>query len=232
MGHAGEFTQLEISEVLNPDPDAGSEDSEYQAQGTSRRPQQKQTEQGENGRHTVEKDHHLAVRESVLQKFVMDVLGVGGKDGASADQAAQNGEGGLENRKSEGNYRNGDGDDGGSLLGAFEGEGAQQKSDEEAAGVSQEDGRRIEVEAEESEDGAGERDGHHGDEGVSVEQRDNEGHQRREQGRACGKAIQAIDQVKSVGDGEDPQNGEGQAHEPGKLMGSEQNRDVDDAEAA
>ena len=54
--------------------------------------------------------------EAVLQEFVMDVFAVGGEDGASADQAAKNGERGFENRQSEGNHRNGDRHDGRSFL--------------------------------------------------------------------------------------------------------------------
>ena len=111
---------------------------------------------------------------------------------------------------------------------AGEGERAQKKSDEEAAGVSQKNGRGIEVVAQEAEDGACERDGHHGDEGISGQQCDDESDQRGEQGGAGRQAIKAIDEIEGIGDGENPQNRERQPDEPGQLMFAKQHRNIDE----
>ena len=168
----------------------------------------------------------------MLQKFVMDVFAVGGEDGASADQAANDGERRFQNRQAERHDRDGDGDNGGSFLRAFERQGAEHESDEEAAGVSQEDRGGIEVEAQEAEDRAGQGDGHHRDQRRSAQQGHDESDQSREQGGAGGETIEAVNQVEGVGDGQDPQNGDGPSDEPGQLVIAEDDRDIDDPQAA
>ena len=82
----------------------------------------------------------------------MDVLAVGGEDGASADEAANDGENRFKNRQAEGDDGDRDGDDCGRLLRTVEGKGAEEEADEKAAGIAQKDGRGIEVVAQESED--------------------------------------------------------------------------------
>ncbi len=63
---------------------------------------------------------------------------------------------------------NGNRDNGGSFLGTSESQRAQYKADEKTAQISQKNGCWIEVVAQEAEDGAGERDGHHRQQGGSV----------------------------------------------------------------
>ena len=92
---------------------------------------------------------------AVLQKLVMDVLAIGGEDRAPADQAANDGEHRLQNGEAKRYDRNRHGDDRGGLLSSMQGKSTQQKSDEQAAGVTKENGRRIEVESEESQDCSG-----------------------------------------------------------------------------
>ena len=168
----------------------------------------------------------------MLQKLVVDVLAVGGEDGASADQAADDGERRLQNWQAERNYRDRDGDDGGRFLRAFESQGAEHKSDEEAAGVAQENRGRIEVVTQEAEDRAGQGDGHDRDQRRPIQQRDDEGHQSREQGGSGGQAVEAVDQVERVGDGENPENGDGQSNDTRATVIAENDGDIDDPQAA
>ena len=56
----------------------------------------------------------------MLQELVVNVLAIGGEDGTSADEAADDGEGRFENRQAERNYWDGDGDDGRGFLRSFE----------------------------------------------------------------------------------------------------------------
>lgn len=96
----------------------------------------------------------------MLQELVMDVLVIGGEDGASADEAADNRESRFKNRQSERDDGDGYGNDRGSLLRTIEGEGTEQEPDKQAAGITQEDGCRIEVVTQKSEDGARQSYGH------------------------------------------------------------------------
>ncbi len=103
LGDATEFTQLEIAEALDADPDADLKHSENQAQRAAGGPEQKQAEHGEHGGNAVQHDYDLAMSEAMLQQLVMDMLAIGSKYGAAADQAPENGERGFENRQAEGN---------------------------------------------------------------------------------------------------------------------------------
>src|SRR5215475_8243264 len=90
----------------------------------------------------------------------MDVLAIGGKDRAAANETADDREDSFQNRQAEGNNRDRNGDEGGSLLRAVESEGAEKEPDKEAAGISEKDGGGVEVEAKKSDDRAGEGDSH------------------------------------------------------------------------
>ncbi len=107
---------------------------------------------------------------AVLQQLVVNVLAVGGKHGAAADQTPHDRERRLEDRQSEGDDRNRYGHaDGGRLLRSSQRECTQHKTNEQAAGVTQEDGSGIEVEAQESENRAGQADGHERDQRLTVQ---------------------------------------------------------------
>ena len=116
----------------------------------------------------------------------MDVLAVGGEDGASADEAADDGESRLKNRQAEGDDGNRDGNDGGRLLRTVEREGAKEEPNKEAAGIAEEDGRGIEVVAQESKNGSRESDGHHFDQRGTMQERDCEDDHRGEQSGSGG----------------------------------------------
>jgi hypothetical protein len=120
LSDATEFTQFEIAEALDADPDTDSKHSENQAQRAARRPEQKQAEHGEHGGDSVKHNYDLAMSEAVLQQLVMDMLAIGSKYGAAADQAPENGKRGFENRQAEGNHGNGNCNNGGSFLGTSE----------------------------------------------------------------------------------------------------------------
>ncbi len=70
----------------------------------------------------------------------------------------------------------------GAFCAPFNAKRTQHKADEETAAVAQENGRGIEVEAQESEDRAGEGDRHHRDQRRPIEKSHDKGDQSREQG--------------------------------------------------
>ena len=76
-------------------------------------------------------------------------------------------------------------------------------------------------------DRSGERDGHYGDQRGTIQERDHESYQRREKRRPGGQAIETIDEVECVGDGQDPQNGEGPSHVPRQMVIAKNNWDID-----
>ena len=109
---------------------------------------------------------------------------------------------------------------------------AQDETDEEAAGVAQKNGCGIEGEAQKTENRACQGNGHHRDQRRPIKKGHHKNHQSREQGGTGGQTIEAIDQIKCVGDGQNPQNRAGQSNKPGQIVVAEQHRDVDDPQAA
>ena len=63
-------------------------------------------------------------------------------------------------------------------------------------------------------------------------QRDYKRHEGGEQGGTGRQTVEAVDQVEGVGDGQDPQNRERQAHEPWQLMLAEEHGDIENAKTA
>ncbi len=229
---AGQFTEFEIAEVLNADPDSDTQHGEHETEGTSGRPQQEQAEHGETGRNCVKNNHDLAVSHSMLQELVMDVLTVGGEHGSSADEAADDREHCLENRQAERHDRDRDGNDGWRFLRTIESQGAQEKSYEQAARITQEYGRRIEVVAQKSQDGACKSDGHDFDQRGAVQERDCEDDHRGEQSGSGGQAVEAVDQVKGIGDCQNPDDRGSETNVPGEDTVAQQDGDIHDAETA
>src|SRR6202453_972100 len=106
MGHTSQFAQLRITQPLYANPDTSSHHGKNQAKRTAGWPKQKQAEKRADGGHSLKNDHHLPVREAMLQKFVMNMFAVGSEYRTPADQPPQNGKRCLQNRQSEGNYWN------------------------------------------------------------------------------------------------------------------------------
>src|SRR5215472_17462818 len=91
------------------------------------------------------------MREPQLQQLVMDVLAVRSKNRATADQAAKYRERGFQDGKSEGNHGDRHRNHGRRFLGAFQRQCTQEKTDEQASGVAEENRSRVEVKTQKSE---------------------------------------------------------------------------------
>ena len=134
----------------------------------------------------------------------------------------------FQNRQSERNHRDGHGHERRRFLRSRQSQRAEHETDEQAARVTQENRGRIEVEAKESQDGAGEGHAHQGVQPGMIDQGDDKKHHRRKQGRSGGQTIQAIDQIEGVGDRNHPQHREGQPDKPGQRVVEDQ-RQIENA---
>src|ERR1700756_1021141 len=168
----------------------------------------------------------------MLQELVMDVLTVGGEDGSSTDEAADDREHCLENRQAEGDDGNRDGYDGRRLLRTIECKGAEQETNQQAARVTQKDGRRIEVVAQKSQNRACEGDGHDFDQRGAMQKRHRENDHRGEQSGSGGQAVETVDQVKGIGDGQNPDDRDSKTNVPGEDTVAQQDGDIHDSQTA
>src|SRR6266853_1899554 len=82
----------------------------------------------------------------------MDVLTIGRKYWSAADEAPQHRESRLKDRQPEGDNGNSYSYGRRRLLGAHQCQGTEHKSDEQATAVTKEDGCRIEIETQKTED--------------------------------------------------------------------------------
>lgn len=92
---------------------------------------------------------------------------VGAEDGLAAEEAAGDGEGGIEEGNGEGNQGGGHAEKGGSFGRPHDAEAAEQEADSEAAAVAHEDGGGIEVVGQEAEEGAEEGRGEQGESDIA-----------------------------------------------------------------
>src|SRR6266478_37277 len=159
LGEPSEFPKLEISQVLHTNPYPCAQNGQNQAKRTSRGPKQEQAEQSENGRHCIQHDHDLAMRQPTLEKLVMDVLTIGGEHRSTADKTTQHRKNRLQNWKAKRDHRNGNGKDRRRFLGALQGKCTQDETNEQAPAVTEKDRCRIKVKPEESDDRARQCDG-------------------------------------------------------------------------
>src|SRR5678816_2083223 len=162
----------------------------------------------------------------------MNVLAIGGEDGTAANETPRDRKSGLEDWQTEGNDWNCNRDNGGSFLRSLKSQSAQHEPDEQAAAVAKKNCRRIEVEAEKSQNGARKGNRHQGYQRRTAQQRNYKDDHGREQSGAGREAIQAIDEVESIRNGQHPQDGQRQSYEPREIVASEQYGQVENAKAA
>ena len=92
----------------------------------------------------------------------------------------------------------------------FHADDCEQETHEECAGVTHEDGRRIEVVAKEPKAGARQGDGKAANEDLPVHRGDGEEAHGGDCGCAGGEAIHVVEKVDGIGDPDHPQAGQGQ----------------------
>ena len=84
----------------------------------------------------------------------MDVLAIRGEHWLAADQSTKDRKCRLQNGQTERDHRDGDGDDGRSLLSTLQRESAQHEPYKQASAIAEKNGCRAEVESEESNNSA------------------------------------------------------------------------------
>ncbi len=162
----------------------------------------------------------------------MDVFAVSGKYRPPADETAHHRKSRLQYGKPERDHGNGDGHDGGRLLHALQRQRAEHEAHEQTSAVPQKNSCGIEVEAQETENRARQDQGHDRHKRGVADQRNHEDHQGGKQRGTSRQSVQSINQVKGVGDTQDPQNGEWKPHKPGKMVPAEQDRQIQNAQSA
>src|SRR5436305_10629006 len=113
----------------------------------------------------------------------MDVIGIAAEQRAMSYCAAEERERDVKNRQTESQQRYGDSRNCGSAVGDGDGQGTQQETDEEAAGIAHKDACGMAIEREEPNDGADESNDKKSDQAVVTnqcsDQDGNRGNQRR-----------------------------------------------------
>jgi len=157
---------------------------------------------------SVEREGDPTGGEASLEKAVMDVAAVGGEDGLPSQEPSSHDEGGIEKRDEERQERGGHPQDGGGFLAPENAVAAEQETEEEAAGVSQEDRGRTEVVAQESEECTDQGRSGKGERNVGLEERGDQHGGSSEDPETGGEAIDAIDQIERIGTKNEPPDGQ------------------------
>src|ERR1700677_540318 len=123
----------------------------------------------------------------------MDMAAVAGEDGLAAQEPSNHDERGIEQRDEEGQERSGHAQEGGGFLTPDDAVAAEQETQEEAARIAEEDGSRVKVVAQESEEGADQGRGGKGQRNVGLEQRGDQHGSGGEKPETGGQTIHAVD---------------------------------------
>src|SRR5437762_13559953 len=89
----------------------------------------------------------------------------------------------------------------------------QDKSQEKAAGIAQENRGRRKIKSQESQQSTSQRDGQNATKVVTLDQRNHKDGKGNEEGDTRSQAIQSVNKVKGVGHCYDPEHSDGQAQE-------------------
>ena len=156
---------------------------------------------GEDGGPGVDDQHGLALREALVEQAVVHVPAVGLLDGLVVEGAADNGTRRVDN----GHARDHDGHcqrrDARETRRAHEADDAKRRSQEQGAGVTHKDARRVEIVEEEGDAHGDEHDGHEGRVVAHEGHREDEKTAGADTGDAGSKAVEAVDEVDYVGEG-------------------------------
>ena len=144
----------------------------------------------------------------------MQVLLIAAEERMAAEQAAECGDGDLEQRQPENQQGNSQRDHHRPFLGADNGERSQDQAGGETARVSKVDARRVEIMGQETEHGPGHSGGHGSYEDIASHRRQQEKRNTGEKAGTSGQAVQTINQVEGIGHGHQPKNSERQAEPP------------------
>lgn len=142
---------------------------------------------------------------------VMDVFCVGAENGHAADGAANDGEGGVEDRNAEGDEDDEEGRDDGAFVVAHQGDGSDEEADEIGAAIAEEDFGWGEIEDEETREGTAHDHGDENDIRFLSEVTDEGEGEAEEHAEASGETVHAIDEIDDVGDGDEPEESDGEA---------------------
>src|SRR5947209_12846000 len=135
------------------------------------------------------------------------------KQGPTAQKTAHDGKRSIEHRQAEGYKRYYDGKQRRTLLRGVNGQGCQDKSQEKAAGIAQENRGRRKIKSQESEQRTGQCDGQNANKVVTLDQRNHKDRKGNEEGDTRGQAVQSVNKVERIGHRNDPEHSEDQAQE-------------------
>src|SRR5260370_3166565 len=200
--HTAGDSKFNVAEVLDPYPGGGAEQDQDEAD--VRRPHGTERQDGKKAGNSVQGEGDLARSESLVEQAVVNMTAVGGEDGLLAEEAADDGQGGVQQRDGQGDHGRGHAEDSGRLFAPQDSIASQQEADQQAAGVAQENCRRVEVVTQESEQCAGERNGCEGHWYIFLQQRGQQHGDGCKESHAGSESIDAVDEVEHVGAGEQP----------------------------
>src|SRR6266550_6008275 len=161
-------------------------------------------ERAEKRGHRVDQQDGLLMRQSNIEKAVVEVAAIGREGGLPGDDAANENVEGVDDRDAEHEKRGRD------LGGAEDRQDRKHRAEEDDAGGSKEETGWMEIEEKESRDRAGERETHPRDErlGYLRQKRETSKRQRRDGRDARRETIQAVDEVERVIHADDPEHRE------------------------
>lgn len=206
--HAAGHSELRVSEMLDGNPRSGAEENDDRSSKTFMEKALEERESRAKSTDYVYKDDDPAGRETAGQKLVVDVAVIGAEDGLTSEETADDGEAGIQERNRECDQGRGHAEDGGGFLAPENAVTAQKEADREAARVAQEDGGRIEVEAQDGQESSSERNGGNGQLNVVHEESGYQSGCGDEETDTSSQAVHSIDKIECICAADQPKYGD------------------------
>ena len=152
--------------MLDANPSSGAAENDDRSSKTLMHKALKERESRAKSTDYIYKDDNPAGRETAGQKLVVDMAVIGAEDGLASEETADDGEAGIQKRNRECDQGRSHAQDGGGFLAPENAVTAQEEANKEAARVTQENGGRIEVEAQNAQESSSEGNGGNGQSNV------------------------------------------------------------------
>lgn len=165
--------------------------------------------QAQNGADDIEHGHRLLLGEAHVDEPMVDVAAVGVHGTLPVGDAADEGEGRVENRQAQHEEGHHEGDDCIELEEPLDRNHRQDEAQEGGPGIPHEDFRRVQVIGQEAQAAAHQGRHQEGHLGLPHHQGDDQQRHGADGGHAAGQAVQAVDEVDGIGDGHNPDDRHG-----------------------
>src|SRR5579883_2460000 len=201
---AGRKSEFAVAQILDGEIDAGGKDSDCgrAADGAGRGLGQSKHRQSRGD--TMEREDEAGRRETPIEKPVMNMIAVRAEKRLAPQEPAENGNCGVEQRNRKSDHGSRHSKQGRRLLRPDHAGGSENKSNQQAAAISKEDGCGMNVISKKTDECRGKNRRDQDEDDIALDQAGPKNRESREESQTSCESIGAVDQVERVRASDEP----------------------------